>query len=116
MISVSGIPLFLVLLVGLQRTLASCLERRFDVYDRAADLLIAEHPARRRVAAAVTAHRKRLVDRQIRAVLAEVAFVGLEHGDIGAIRMRDLRRDLLSAVGSPDNLWPRSAIGCNGSR
>ena len=52
-----------------------------------------------------------MVDRQIRAVLAEVAFVGLERGDIGAIPMRDLRRDLLSAVGSPDNLGldPQSA-------
>ena len=97
-ISASGIPLFLVLLVGLRLAHSGKLpERRFDVYDRAADLLIAEHPARRRVAAAVTAHRKRLVDRQIRAVLAEVAFVGLERGDIGAIPMRDLRRDLLSA-------------------
>jgi hypothetical protein len=103
--ALSGIPLFLVLLIGLRLSnVAKLPDRRFDVYDRAVQLLIAEHPAKRRAAAAITAQRQRLLDRQIRALLAEVAFISQERGDTSTISQETLRRDLIQALRNPDNL------------
>lgn len=103
--AVSGTPLFMVLLIGLRLSSVEKLpDRRFEVYDRAVQLLLAEHPAHRRVAAAVTAQRQRLPDRQTRALLAEVAFVGLSRGDVAGISEMALRRDLIQALSNPDHL------------
>ncbi|MDE2886073.1 MAG: NACHT domain-containing protein [Chloroflexota bacterium] len=97
--AISGTPLFLVLLVGLRlSTLAKLPTERFDVYDKAVQLLVADHPARRRVAAAVTAPRQRLSDRQLRAILAKVAFECHSRGDISTSPESKLREDFLNAL------------------
>ena len=72
--AISGLPLFLVLLVGLHLSnIAKLPTGRFEIYDQAIQLLLADHPAKRRAAAGVTATRKRLPDRQLRVLLARVA-------------------------------------------
>ena len=40
----------------------------------------------------------------MRSVLAEVAFISLERGDIGTIMERDLRRDFINVLRNPDTL------------
>jgi len=102
---VAGVPLFLVLLIGLRLSSVGALpDRRFEVYDRALQLLIADHPARRRVAAAVVQPRQRLSDRHLRVVLAEVAFVAQTRGDISAIELSTLRQDVVQALRDRDTL------------
>ncbi|MDX1996335.1 MAG: NACHT domain-containing protein [Thermoanaerobaculia bacterium] len=108
--AVSGVPLFMVLLIGLRlSTLGRLPERRFEVYDRAVQLLMAEHPQRRRVAAAVTVARTGLSERETRALLAEVAFLSQRRGDVASISDAVLRRDLVAALTSPDHLGADSS-------
>ena len=97
--AISGIPLFLVLLVGLHLSNVGTLPvERFEVYDQAVKLLVADHPAKRRAAASVTVPRQRLSDSQLRAILARVAFVGQSRGDISTFQEVVIREDFLRAL------------------
>ena len=103
--AISGTPLFLVLLVGLHLSNVATLPvERFDVYDQAVKLLVADHPAKRRVAASVTATRQKLSDSQLRVVLAKVAFLGQERGDISNFKEEVLRGDFIEALRDPTYL------------
>ena len=107
--AISGTPLFLVLLVGLHLRHSSSLPvERFQIYDEAVKLLIADHPANRRVAASVTAPRQsaiqKLSDRQKRALLAHVAFINQIRGDVSAIQESTLRQDFVETLCHPDFL------------
>ena len=108
--AISGTPLFLVLLVGLHLSNVARLPvERFDVYSQAVQLLIADHPAKRRVAAAVTASRQRLSDRQLRALLAKIAFVSQVRGDVSTLQEAVLREDFIVALGDPKYLAMNTA-------
>ena len=103
--AISGTPLFLVLLVGLHLSNVATLPvERFDVYDQAVKLLVADHPAKRRVAASVTAPRQKLSDNQLRVILARVAFVSQDRGDISTFQEEVLREDFLQALRDPTYL------------
>lgn len=103
--AMAGVPLFLVLLVSLRLATGARLPiRRFEVFERATQLLVGEHPTRRRVAAAVTMSRQGLRERQLRAVLAHVAFQAQTRGDLGAISEQNLREDLIATLRDPDVL------------
>ena len=100
--AITGTPLFLVLLVGLHLSNVATLPvERFDVYDQAVKLLVADHPAKRRVAASVTVPRHKLSDSQLRAILARVAFVSQDRGDIATFQEEVLREDFLRALSDP---------------
>lgn len=110
----SGVPLFFVLLVGLRIAQGARLpERRFDLYEDAVRLLIADQPQRRRSAAAVTARSHHLSDRQTRKLMAEVAFRCQERGDLASIATDDLRRDLADAMRDPDGLAATPAVAAS---
>ena len=101
--AISGTPLFLVLLVGLRLSnVAKLPTERFEVYNQAVQLLVADHPANRRVAAAVTTPRQRLSDRQLRELLAKVAFVSQVRGEISTLQEPALRQDFLDVLRDPD--------------
>ena len=103
--AISGTPLFLVLLVGLHLSNVSTLPvERFDVYDQAVKLLVADHPAKRRVAASVTAPRQKLSDSQLRVILARVAYETQNRGDISTFQEEVLREDFLQALKDPTYL------------
>ena len=103
--AISGTPLFLVLLVGLHLSNVSTLPvERFDVYDQAVKLLVADHPAKRRVAASVTAPRQKLSDSQLRVILARVAYETQARGDISTFQEEVLREDFLRALRDPTYL------------
>jgi hypothetical protein len=102
--AISAIPLFLVLLIGLRLANVRLPVRRFDVYDRAIELLVTDHPARRRSASAVTSRRTGLTDRQMRAVFAEIAYVSHCRGDVSAVDERTLRQDAIAALQRPETL------------
>ena len=103
--AVSGIPLFMVLLIGLRLSTTRRLpERRFEVYDQAVQLLIADHPQRRRVAAAVTRVRDRLSERDTRAILDKVAYLSQNRGDISTISESVSHGDLVTTLTNPDYL------------
>ena len=107
--AISGNPLFLVLLVGLHLSNSSSLPvERFQIYDEALKLLIADHPANRRAAASVTTPRQsaiqKLSDRQKRALLGQVAFVNQIRGDVAVIEETTLRRDFVEALCDRDFL------------
>lgn len=104
--AMAAVPLFLVLLVGLRLVTGGRLpERRFEVFDSALKLLVTDHRSRRRVAAAVTSTGPlALADRQLRAVLAHVAYSAQVRGDLRAIAIEQLRHDLVDALVAPDVL------------
>ena len=103
--TISRFPLFLVLLVGLYLSSNDTLPAgRWEVYDRAVRLLVADHRAQRRTAAAVTAPRQGLTDQQLRTVLARVAFVSRSRGDIATLLEAVLRDDFVDALRDPDGL------------
>lgn len=100
--SIGGTPLFLVLLMGLHLSSIRRLPtERFNVYDQAVQLLVADHPAKRRVAAAITMRQHKLTDVQTRVVLAHVAFIHQERGDVSAIDQKTLREDFVAALTNP---------------
>ena len=82
---------------------------RFEVYNQAVQLLVADHPANRRVAAAVTTQRQRLSDRQLRELLARVAFVSQVRGDLSTIQEAVLRQDFLGVLRDPNYLGMNAA-------
>lgn len=101
----AGTPLFLILLVGLSlSSIANLPSERFAVYDEAVKLLVADHPESRRVAAAVTTRRHKLTDRQLRAVLARVAYECQVRGDFTTLHEPQVRRDFICALSNPDRL------------
>ena len=103
--TIGGTPLFFVLLVGLHlSSIGNLPAERFDVYEQAVQMLLADHPARRRVAAVVTTPRQSLSDRQLRSVLAKVAFVNQERGDVSTFSDVALRRDFIDALRDADHL------------
>ena len=119
--SMSGNPLFLVLLVGLHLRHSSSLPvERFQIYDEAVKLLIADHPANRRVAASVTAPREsamqKLSDRQKRVLLSHVAFINQIRGDVSAIQESTLRQDFVDTLCDPDYLAMAQARRCPSCR
>lgn len=112
--AITGTPLFLVLLVGLHLSNVATLPvERFDVYDQAVKLLVADHPAKRRVAASVTAPRQKLSDSQLRAILSRVAFERQSKGDIATFQEEVLRGDFLKALSDPTylSMEPAAAAG-----
>ena len=112
--AISGTPLFLVLLVALHLSNVSTLPvERFDVYDQAVKLLVADHPRKRRMAASVTAPLQRLADSQLRVILARVAFVSQERGDISTFPEEVLRDDFLQALRDPNYLAMDPAAAAN---
>ena len=103
--AISEIPLFLVLLVGLHLSSNAKLPAgRFEVYDRAVHLLVADHRAQRRAAAAVTVPRQGLTDAQLRRVLAKIAFVSQLRGDLATLPQTELRKDFIDALRDTDGL------------
>ena len=103
--AISGIPLFLVLLVGLHLSSNARLPAgRFEVYDRAVQLLVADHRAQRRAAAAVTAPLQGLRNDQLRRVLARIAFESQRRGDLATLPEAALRADFIGALRDPDGL------------
>lgn len=104
--AMAAVPLFLVLLVGLRLATGGRLpERRFEVFDNAVKLLVTDHRSRRRVAASIAEPPPiALADRQLRAVLAQVAFAAQVRGDLRAISDNQLHQDLVAALMEPDVL------------
>ena len=103
--AISGTPLFLVLLIALRLSHSASLPvDRFEVYEQAVKLLVADHPANRRVAASVTTQRHRLSDRQLRVILAKVAYISQVRGDISTFQEAALRKDFICSLRDPDYL------------
>ena len=112
--AISGTPLFLVLLVGLRLSNVTQLPtERFEVYNRAVQLLVADHPAKRRAAAAVTAQRTRLSDSQLRVLLANVAFVSQSRGDVSTVQDAVLRQDFIQALSDANHLAMNATDAAN---
>ena len=103
--AISGTPLFLVLLTMLRLTYSANLPAdRFEVYQKAVDLLIADHPANRRAAASVTTYQQKLSDRQLRIMLSKVAYTNQVRGDISTFHETVLWRDFVDALSDPNHL------------
>ena len=101
----SGTPLFLTLLVMLRLSSSSSLPvQRFDVYDRAVQLLVADLPFRRRTAADITTTRQGLPHRELRAVLRKVSYVNQLRGNVWALEEDALREDFIDALQEPGHL------------
>ena len=101
----SGTPLFLILLVMLRLSSSSSLPvQRFDVYDRAVQLLVADLPFRRRTAADITTVRQGLPDHELRAVLRRVSFVNQLRGNVSTLEEEPLREDFVDALEDPAHL------------
>ena len=101
----SGTPLFLILLVMLRLSSSSSLPvQRFDVYDRAVQLLVADLPFRRRTAADITTARQGLPDHELRAVLRRVSFVNQLRGNVSTLEEEPLREDFVDALEDPAHL------------
>ena len=101
----SGTPLFLILLVMLRLSGSSTLPaQRFDVYDRAVQLLVAELPSKRRIAADITAPRQGLPDHELRAVLSKVSYVNQLRGNVSTLEEDPLRKDFVDALQDPAHL------------
>ena len=103
--TISGTPLFLVLLVWLRLSkFATLPSRRFEVYEEAVSLLVSHHPASRRTAAAVTASRRTMPVYWLRAVLSKVAFMNQERGNVSTVHENALRKDFINALKDPNLL------------
>lgn len=103
--SITRTPLFLILLVSLHLSSVTKLPSvRFDAYRQALQLLIADHPVKRRVAAAVTMSAPRLSEKRLRSLFARVAYDAQSRGDLSTISEETLRDDFVRAVRDPDFL------------
>ena len=101
----SGTPLFLILLVMLRVSSTSSLPaQRFDVYERAVQLLVEDLPSRRRTAADVTAAHHGLPQHELKAVLRRVSYMNQIRGDVSVLREDALREDFISALQDPNHL------------
>ena len=100
--AIAGTPLFLILLVALRLTnTVSVPMGRFGVYSQAVHLLIADHPAIRRQAAAVTVSPSKLSNRALRGLLGRVAYASHVRGDVAGISESNLRNDFYDALRDP---------------
>ena len=101
----SGTPLFLILLVMLRLSSSSSLPvQRFDVYDDAVQLLVADLPSKRRTAADITTTRQGLPDHELRAVLRKVSYVNQLRGNVSTLEEDLLREDFIDALQDPEHL------------
>jgi hypothetical protein len=101
---ISRVPLFMVLLIGLKLSSNTRLpSQRFEVYERAVKMLIADHPQRRRTAAAVTFHKNRLSERDVQTLIGYIAYVNQVNSGFSNIPETDIRKDLISALSDPEN-------------
>ena len=103
--AISTTPLFLVFLVGLHLSnLTTLPSERFGIYDQAVTLLVADHPAKRRTAAAVTASRRTISNRRLRAVLSRIAFICQMRGSVPTVHEATLHRDFVETLQDPTQL------------
>lgn len=107
--TLAGVPLFLLLLIGLQLAGTALPARRFGLYQLVADTLLRDHPATRAAAAAVATSRPALRLDDVRSVMGRVAFSLQQRGEVGPIRQDALRRDVIEALRDPDHLAMEAA-------
>ena len=101
----SGTPLFLILLAMLRLSSSSSLPaQRFDVYERAVQLLVEDLPSRRRTAADVTAPHQGLPQHELKTVLRKVSYVNQLRGDVSVLEEDALREDFIGALEDPAHL------------
>ena len=101
----SGAPLFLIMLVMLRLSSSSSLPgQRFDVYERAVQLLVEELPPRRRTAADVASAHLGLSLPEVEVVLRKVSYVNQLRGDISVFEEDALREDFIAALRDPSHL------------
>ena len=101
----SGTPLFLILLVMLRLYSSSSLPaQRFDVYERAVQLLVEDLPPRRRTAADVTTTHQGLPQHELEAVLRKVSYVNQLRGNVSVLEEDALRDDFIDALQDPAHL------------
>ena len=103
--SFSGTPLFLIMLVTLRLSNSSSLPaQRFEVYERAVQLLVEDLPPRRRTAADVAAGHQGLSHHEIEAVLRKVSYVNQLRGEVAVFEEDALREDFINALQDPSHL------------
>ena len=103
--SFSGTPLFLIMLVTLRLSSSSSLPaQRFEVYERAVQLLVEDLPPRRRTAADVAAAHRGLSHHEMEAVLRKVSYVNQLRGDVSVLEEDALREDFIDALQDPSHL------------
>ena len=103
--SFSGTPLFLIMLVMLRLSSSSSLPaQRFEVYERAVQLLVEDLPPRRRTAADVAAAHQGLSHHEMEAVLRKVSYVNQLRGDVSVLEEDALRDDFIDALQDPSHL------------
>ena len=101
----SGTPLFLILLVMLRLSSASALPaQRFDVYERAVQLLVEHLPTRRRTAADVTTPHRGLPQHELETVLRKVSYMNQLRGSVSVFEEETLRQDFIEALQDPTHL------------
>ena len=101
----SGTPLFLILLVMLRLYSSSSLPaQRFDVYERAVQLLVEDLPPRRRTAADVTTTHQGLPQHELEVVLRKVSYVNQLRGNVSVLEEDALRDDFIDALQDPAHL------------
>ena len=101
----SGTPLFLILLVMLRLSSSSSLPvQRFDVYERAVQLLVEDLPPRKRTAAAVTTTHQGLQQHEREVVLRKVSYVNQLRGNVSVLEEDALRGDFIDALQDPAHL------------
>lgn len=101
----SGTPLFLILLVMLRLSSASSLPaQRFEVYERAVQLLVQYLPTRRRTAADVTTAHRGLPQHHLEALLRKVSYVNQSRGNVSVFDEESLRQDFVDALEDPGGL------------
>ena len=101
----SGTPLFLILLVMLRLSSSSSLPaQRFDVYDRAVQLLVADLPPKRRTAADITTPHQGLPQHDLEKVLRRVSYVNQLRGNVSVLEEDGLREDFIEALQDPAHL------------
>ena len=101
----SGTPLFLIMLVMLRLSSSSPLPaQRFDVYERAVQLLVEDLPPRRRTAADVAATHQGLSQHDLGVVLRKVSYVNHLRGNVSVLGEDALREDFIDALQDPSHL------------
>ncbi len=102
----SGTPLFLIMLVTLRLSSSSSLPgQRFEVYERAVQLLVEDLPPKRRTAADVAVRHKGLSHHEIEAVLRKVSYVNQLRGEVSVFEEDALREDFIDALQDPSHLF-----------
>ena len=101
----SGTPLFLIMLVTLRLSSSSSLPaQRFEVYERAVQLLVEDLPPKRRTAADVAVRHQGLSHHEIEAVLRKVSYVNQLRGEVSVFEEDALREDFIDALQDPSHL------------